>query len=310
MYNFCYWNPWFWGSPTLRSPPHIYHKPYPQQAIHHSLWRSAFSDAAFLFWPPSNLRSATHPEEANHVRVSLKIWIIQEIWRTPWYVFVLFVKSVSIYSYHIYLLISLSHRFVGVIAGWIFVNLCRPWHPRNFVARWANFGASARKPMAFCAGNVVGKYGFKTFQAPWKQWKCVSCVWPDVSAISSNFDPDCHTYREKSYDGFSKWMVEIIENQMIFVWAPPSFEKLPNEVFLILSFNSWFWMPQLHRTTPPHSKLSHAGKAGCGMRQLTMSLDSLGGSCPAREYPLKTDLQHLTTNWKWSYLVGPWMNFR
>lgn len=206
--------------------------------------------------------------------------------------------------------LSLSHRFVGVIAGWIFVNLCRPWHPRNFVARWANFGASARKPMAFCAGNVVGKYGFKTFQAPWKQWKCVSCVWPDVSAISSNFDPDCHTYREKSYDGFSKWMVEIIENQMIFVWAPPSFEKLPNEVFLILSFNSWFWMPQLHRTTPPHSKLSHAGKAGCGMRQLTMSLDSLGGSCPAREYPLKTDLQHLTTNWKWSYLVGPWMNFR
>ena len=206
--------------------------------------------------------------------------------------------------------LSLSHRFVGVIAGWIFVNLCRPWLPRNFVARWANFGASARKPMAFCAGNVVGKYGFKTFQAPWKQWKCVSCVWPDVSAISSNFDPDCHTYREKSYDGFSKWMVEIIENQMIFVWAPPSFEKLPNEVFLILSFNSWFWMPQLHRTTPPHSKLSHAGKAGCGMRQLTMSLDSLGGSCPAREYPLKTDLQHLTTNWKWSYLVGPWMNFR
>ena len=35
---------------------------------------------------------------------------------------------------------------------------------------------------------------------------------------------------------------------------------------------SWFYLstpgcgcPQLHRTTPPHSKLSHAGKAGCGM---------------------------------------------
>lgn len=90
-------------------------------------------------------------------------------------------------------------------------------------------------------------------------------------------------------------------------WETPKW-SFPDLIFQLLAVDAPGPRHALLRLTP---SLATQGKldAACLATDNATS-DSLGGSCPAREYPLKTDLQHLTTNWTWSYLVGPWLNFR